>query len=74
MNHSESKHIFEMELRLEFQAAVCLSGNALVQEAVDISIVAFIWSWEKEDQLWVEKLLSAILFQYQSGQLPHDYR
>lgn len=43
MNHSESKHIFEMELRLEFQAAVCLSGNALVQEAVDISIIAFIW-------------------------------
>lgn len=43
MNHSESKHIFEMQLRLEFQAAVCLSGNALVQEAVDISIIAFIW-------------------------------
>jgi len=33
----------ETEPRLEFQTAVGLCGNALLQETVDISVVAFTW-------------------------------
>ena len=40
-SHSRSQNI--LELRLEFQTAICLYGNPLLQETVDASIVAFIW-------------------------------